>query len=131
MASIMIVDDDKDVAELMGEVLTEAGYQVDIFTHGIDAVNRCVDCRYAMVIADVNMPDIDGLTLLRMIRAQRPKMPYIIMSGDLAPDRSDIVDAADSFHFKLDGPWELTKKVEAILILKGVNAGASQQVIAL
>jgi CheY-like chemotaxis protein len=132
MASIMIVDDDRDVADLIAEVLTAAGDTVDVFTCGMEAVNRSVECRYAMVIADIHMPDLDGLNMLKMIRAQRPNMPYIIMSGAMPPEKdSDIVKSADAFHYKPDGPWNLQRMVEKILILKGVNAGSSQEVIAL
>ena len=130
MATIMLVDDDIDVAEIIGECLSEAGYTVDVFTSGIEALNSCVDCRYAMVIADINMPEIDGLSLLQMIRAQRPHMPYLVMSGGFASMDSEVIRSADSFHYKTDGIVKLLKKVQAILILKGTNAGTSQTLLA-
>lgn len=124
-ATLMLVDDDAQVAEMFGEALTEAGFVVDVFTTGIEALNSCIDCRYAMVIADVNMPDIDGISLLQMIRAQRPNMPYIIISGGGAPSHEVVADA-DAFVQKIDGPFNLVRKVRYVLSVKGTEAGSSQ-----
>jgi len=128
MIKIMLVDDDMDVAQLFSETLTDAGFDVAVFTDGRAALNSCVSIRYALVIADINMPDIDGLSLMQMIRAQRPAMPYIFLSGQRAPDKSQIIQNADAFVLKIDGPRKLISKVIEVLALKGGDAGTSQSV---
>ena len=126
MIRIMLVDDNVEVAQIFAETLIEAGFEVDVFTNGLAALNSCVSIRYAMVIADVNMPDIDGLTLLNMIRAQRPAMPYIFLSGRGAPNNTNIIQNADAFVLKGGGTKELISKVIEVLALKGADAGTSQ-----
>ena len=124
--SIMLVDDDTDVAQMFGEVLTDEGFMVDVFTSGMEALNSSVDCRYALVIADINMPDIDGISLLQMIRAQRPNMPYIVISGAGAPDGNEVIKSADAFVPKTKGPFFLVDTVREVLSRKGTQAGSSQ-----
>ena len=131
MIKIMLVDDNPDVADLFSEILTEAAFSVDVFTTGRAALNSCVSVRYAMVIADINMPDIDGLALLQMIRAQRPLMPYIFVSGRNAPRDENIVQNADAFVLKIDAPRDLTRKVIEVLAAKGQDAGTSQSLAAI
>ncbi len=131
MIKIMLVDDNADVANLFSEILTDAGFSVDVFTTGRAALTSCVSVRYAMVIADINMPDIDGLALLQMIRAQRPSMPYIFISGRNAPRDQSIVQNADAFVLKIDGPRDLAGKVIEVLAAKGRDAGTSQSVAAI
>ena len=126
MIKILLIDDDSDVAEMFGEALTTAGFSVEIFTEGLAALNSCVTCRYALVIADINMPDIDGASLLKMIRAQRPNMPYIFFSGQGAPRNSEIIQEADGFVLKIDGPKKLIGTVIRVLVHNGVDAGTSQ-----
>lgn len=122
----MLVDDNKEVAQMFGETLSEAGFDVDVFTDGVTALNNCVSVRYALVISDINMPDVDGLSFMQMLRAQRPLMPYIFLSGRGAPDNSQIVQNADAFVLKIDGPRNLINRILEVLALKGSDAGTSQ-----
>jgi DNA-binding NtrC family response regulator len=126
MALIALVDDDQDVLDFYTEALQEAGYEVHPFTTGRAAASACVECRYAMIISDVNMPDIDGTELIQLIRAQRPHMPFIFISGDLAHRATHAIMGAERFFLKTDGPDALLRMVESVLCAKGVDAGTSQ-----
>ena len=126
MIKIMLVDDNVEVAEMFGEALTEAGFSVDVFTDALSALNGCVRVRYALVVADISMPGIDGLSMMQMIRAQRPLMPYIFLSGRGAQDDSQVVQNADAFVLKIDGARTLIAKITEVLARKGSDAGTSQ-----
>lgn len=126
MARILVVDDDPDVLQFYAEGLQYAGHEVDAYTNGFAAANRCVECRFALVVSDMQMPEIDGDALMRLIRAQRPRMPFIFISGD--PDRasSGAAQSANQFVPKTAGLSTLIRTVEAVLRAEGVNAGTSQ-----
>ena len=126
MVRVMVVDDNKEVGDLYGEALMAAGFEVDVFCDGIQALNNCVRVRYALVVLDIKMPDIDGLAFMQMLRAQRPLMPYIFISGQAAPGNTRIVQNADAFVLKIDGPRKLVSTVIDVLANKGDNAGTSQ-----
>ena len=130
MVKIMLVDDNKEVAQMFGEALAEAGFDVDVFTNGVTALNHCVSVRYALVVSDINMPDVDGLSFMQMLRAQRPLMPYIFLSGRGAPNNTQIVQNADAFVLKIDGPQNLINRILDVLALKGRDAGTSQSNLA-
>ena len=131
MVKIMLVDDNIEIASLFGEILTDAGFEVDTFTDSLTALNSCVSVRYSLVIADVGMPGIDGMSLIQMIRAQRPGMPYIFLSGRNAPNSGEVIQNADAFILKTAAPRELVGKLVEVLALKGGDAGTSQALTAL
>jgi DNA-binding NtrC family response regulator len=126
MATIALVDDDQDTLHFYTEVLAEAGHEVHPFTTGREGARACVECRYAMVICDVNMPDIDGTQLMQTIRAQRPHMPFIFISGIPAHHFTQAMMGAECFFLKTDKPDALLRMVESVLHVKGVDAGSSQ-----
>lgn len=126
MVKIMLVDDNSEIADLFGEILREGGFDVDVFTDTLTALNSCVTVRYSLVIADINMPGIDGMSLIQMIRAQRPGMPYIFLSGRNAPNSSEVIQNADAFILKTAAPRDLIGTLAHVLALKGDDAGTSQ-----
>lgn len=126
MSRILVVDDDPQVAELYGEALRVFGHEVDVVTDGMTALNNCVRCRYALVVSDINMPDIDGVDLLEMIRAQRPGMPYVYITAHQPTPASIKIWKSDAFVRKQDGVSVLVRKVNEILKDKGSDAGTSQ-----
>ncbi len=123
---LLLVDDDLDVAEMFGEALRVAGFEVDVVTDGMEALNRCVDLRYALVVSDINMPDINGAEMLEMVRAQRPGMPFVYITGDEQPPAWIKPEKADALVRKQEGFAELVRNVREILDRKGTDAGTSQ-----
>ncbi len=81
--SIMIVDDDKNIAAITAEMLSFFGYNVDTYTctnEALDAFRR-QPSRYDLVISDLTMPGMTGLDLSDQIQKIRPGTPIIIMTG--------------------------------------------------
>lgn len=126
MPRILVVDDDPQVAELYGEALRVAGHEVEIVTQGMEALNLCVRSRFALVVSDINMPDIDGVDLLEMIRAQRPGMPYVYITANEMTPASIKIWKADGLVRKQEGVAALIRKVNEVLYEKGTDAGTSQ-----
>lgn len=77
---VAVVDDDYRVLESLEDLLESAGYGVRLFASAkqfLDTAITEVDC----VISDIGMPDADGFALQRIIRAFRPTLPVILITG--------------------------------------------------
>lgn len=77
-AKILVVDDEQPVREVLREILKGAGYAVDCASGGAEALDRARAGTYDLVITDVRMGDMDGLTLLHELNALSPA-PYVII----------------------------------------------------
>lgn len=73
---IMTVDDAASVRQLVSFTLSKEGYDIVEASNGKDAVNKLAGTSVDMVVTDLNMPEMDGIQLIRQIRAN-PKYRYI------------------------------------------------------
>ncbi|HHW77615.1 MAG TPA: response regulator, partial [Xanthomonadaceae bacterium] len=82
--AILIVDDEPDVAELLGELLTGAGHRVDRAASGHQALRRLAQRSYDAILSDLKMPDLDGPGLYRRLRQTHPHLleRLVFISGD-------------------------------------------------
>jgi CheY-like chemotaxis protein len=85
-ASILLVEDEKALAAAVGEALTDAGLKVDHAGDGEEALARVRQKNYDLVICDLKMPRVDGMTLYRAIAAGTPALArrVIFVTGDVA-----------------------------------------------
>lgn len=88
---ILFVDDEETLAEMAGEMLRKLGYDVQIMTSGLDALQlfQASAEQYDLIITDQTMPSISGLDLARSIVALRPGVPIILYSGYSAAISAD------------------------------------------
>lgn len=80
-ASILVVDDEKNILSTMSATLESAGYAVGVSSDGEDALARILGNRYDVVLLDIQMPGMDGMQVLERAREKRPGLIAIIMSG--------------------------------------------------
>ncbi len=78
---IMIVDDDDSVRDTISEILTTKGWKVDAYKTGEHAIRRLREKNYALVLADIKMPGINGMELLEKVREVTPGIPVVMMTG--------------------------------------------------
>src|SRR6185436_17639119 len=83
---ILLVDDDVELAELVGEYLTREGFTLDAETDGTHALDRAISGDYQLTVLDVMLPGVSGFDLLRGIRAAS-QMPVLMLTA-----RGDDVD---------------------------------------
>ena len=83
MKRVFIVDDEPDVVELIETVLELEGYSVSSETNGRQALTRILEDPPDLVILDLMMPDLDGMELLKLLRAQPQGagIPVVIVSA--------------------------------------------------
>ncbi len=78
---VLVVDDEPDIRQLLQEILEDEGYQVAVAQDGESARNAIRDQQPDLVLLDVWMPDIDGITLYKQLLADGNSAPVIVMSG--------------------------------------------------
>ena len=81
MPQILVVDDSADVRELLAVMLESAGYEVAFARDGKEGVERYAALRPALVVADIFMPTMDGLAMIREIRHDFPDARIIAISA--------------------------------------------------
>jgi len=78
---ILVVDDEAGIRELLSKTLAVAEYDVDVAPGGQEALERLHREQYNLLITDLRMPGVDGLTLIREARRFMPQLPIIIITG--------------------------------------------------
>jgi len=81
MATILAVDDDPQVRELLADLLTHAGYEVITAADGKEAIVRFRNQPVEVVVADILMPEQDGLETIQQLHQISPLVPVIAISG--------------------------------------------------
>lgn len=94
-ARIMIVEDYPSMASIMARVLQQTGYEVSCFESAEAALAAFEREHFDLVISDILLPGMDGMELMRTLRALKP-IPGIAISGDLEKD--ECVSAGFATH---------------------------------
>jgi CheY-like chemotaxis protein len=82
MARILLSDDDATVRDLFGRVLAAGGHTVFIAQDGQEALGRAeTSGPFDVLVTDVHMPGIDGITLAKALAAKQPGLKILLMSG--------------------------------------------------
>jgi len=79
---ILIVDDEKDIRQLLYQALTQmGGYRVEVAKDGEEALQKIENSKFDLVLTDMRMPKMDGLQLVKEISKKRPEIATVVMSG--------------------------------------------------
>src|SRR3954451_16337575 len=122
-ARILIVDDEPAVRESVSSSLQFEGYRVAEAADGVTALERVEADRPDLVVLDVLMPRMDGLTTCRRLRALGATMPVLMLTArDMVGDRVTGLDAgADDYLVKRFEREELLARVRALLRRSAMN----------
>jgi len=96
---ILIVDDEPMMADSLRQNLLEEGYDVDAAGNGAEAVETFEHGAHHLVICDLQLPDVDGLELLRHIKDSRPSSEVIVVTGYGSVQRAVEATKAGAFYF--------------------------------
>ncbi|NCO51095.1 MAG: response regulator [Deltaproteobacteria bacterium] len=81
MKKILIVDDEENARIGLSKLLGQEGYQVDAVANGSEALNFLSRGQVSLVITDINMPKMDGLTFLRELKRKYPGTDVIMITA--------------------------------------------------
>lgn len=113
----MVVDDDQDLAEMLGIVLNGVGMEVDLVSRGDEAVEVFKNSQPDLVLLDIMLPGTDGIEVCREIRKQSTRVPIVMLTAK--SDTHDIVKGleagADDYMVKPFKPSELVARIRTRL----------------
>ncbi len=81
MASILIIDDEKSIRNVLRDILQHEGYQVEEAPDGEQGIKLFQSKTFDLVLCDIKMPKMDGMEVLQQIMAVNPEIPVIMISG--------------------------------------------------
>ena len=121
---VLVVDDGSLIRLYYRETLEAAGFQVAEAINGIEALEKVLSGRFDLVIADINMPKMDGVSFLRALRSregQAGAIPALMISSESA-ERDAAAARAAGANFYLVKPVAAPDLVLHVAVLTGVPA---------
>jgi DNA-binding response OmpR family regulator len=114
---ILIIDDDRELCELVAELLSEEGFRIEVSNESARGLERALSGEHSLVVLDVMMPGMNGFEVLRRLRAEGSDIHVLMLTA-----RGDDVDrivgleiGADDYLPKPFNPRELVARIQAIL----------------
>jgi two-component system response regulator FlrC len=110
MARILIADDEAGLREFIGDSLRLDGHEVVEASDGREAVKRLDERAFDLVITDLRMPYLDGMAVLKKVRAEQPEVEVIVLTAHGSVDNAVEAMKAGAFDYlqkPLGGPDEL------------------------
>jgi DNA-binding response OmpR family regulator len=116
--SVLVVDDEPTIAEVVARYLERAGYRTRVASDGVQAIESAATHRPDLVVLDLMLPRLDGLEVMRRLREQdRERIAVILLTAK--GEESDRVIGlrlgADDYVVKPFSPVELVARVDAVL----------------
>jgi DNA-binding response OmpR family regulator len=115
---ILLIEDNRNLSEMVGEYLESRGFGVDYATDGLDGYRLACDNSYDVIVLDLMLPRLDGVELCRRLRAEAKKSTPVLMltARDTLADKVSGLDAgADDYLVKPFAIQELEARVRALI----------------
>jgi len=113
--TVLIVDDSQDLTEVAAEFLRIFDYTVYTASNGVEALERLKTSPVGIVVSDIHMPGMDGLTLMSEIKTRYPGLPVVLITGFSVSEARKIAlnKGADAFVAKPFRMKELKDVIES------------------
>ncbi len=116
MTRLLVIEDDRSVAEYLKQGLAENGYAVDVAKNGLEGRRLATEGDYAVVLLDVMLPGIDGFEVLRAIRDKGGTPVLMLTARDRIEDRvRGLKEGADDYLVKPFAFSELLARIVALM----------------
>jgi len=120
---LLIVDDEIEIGKVVSDLLSSLGFNADSANNGENALQKLRNRKYTFLITDINMPELNGIELIKIVKRETPNINIIAMTGyDKDYAYMDVINVgANDFiikPFKID---ELEAKIKRILIERHVR----------
>jgi PAS domain S-box-containing protein len=120
--SVLIIDDDPDIRESLGDMLVHEGYQVQSVPDGTEALQCVKRERYSAALLDVQLPDLNGLSVMKVMMELDPSLPIIILTGHASEENTigSLVKGAFAYLTKPYNTQELKAVLRRAVNVKGL-----------
>lgn len=128
-AKILIVEDERDIVDLLRYNLKQENFEVDVVRNGADVLPRAVDNPPDLILLDLMLPEVDGLIVCRLLKndPRTKKIPIVMLTAKA--DEQDRVTGlelgADDYITKPFSPREVVLRINAVL--RRLNAGNNDE----
>ncbi|MFZ6005878.1 MAG: response regulator transcription factor [Actinomycetota bacterium] len=130
MASVLVIEDDQRIREVLATALTDSGHAVRTEAKGTDALGAVVDWKPDVVVLDLGLPDIDGTDVLRMLRGVSSVPVIVATARDDEAEVVRVLDAgADDYVVKPYSASQLDARIRAVLRRAGAASGETPSVL--
>ncbi|MEA1983482.1 MAG: response regulator transcription factor [Campylobacterota bacterium] len=121
--AILLLEDDTELGETIQELLEDENYEVTLVEDGNEALEHSYERKYDLYLFDINVPEIDGIELLKSLREANDKTPAIFISAlvDMESISKAFKVGADDYLKKPFFPQELLIRVNAKLTQRNKN----------
>lgn len=120
MERILIVEDSESIREVLAEACRLWGYETKFAENGEEGLEKFRSESFSLIITDIRMPVMDGLTMLKTIKKEDAKMPVIVITGYPTVDSAveSLVHGADHYIVKPINMTDLETKIKKSLYKK-------------
>jgi len=131
--AILIVDDDPDIALVLHDLLGHAGYRVQVAATGAEALARAKAESFAAVLLDLMLPDMDGLSVLTLLKEIDPLLPIIMLTAfvEVAKKHESLTEGAFGYLTKPYDAEELKALIRRAVGVKHLSIEAAATKLAL
>jgi len=114
---LLLVEDDRKIADFVGRGMSEAGFAVDRADNGIDGLHLALSEPYDAAVFDIMLPGMDGLSIIKRMREARVKTPVLVLSAKRSVDDriKGLQTGADDYLTKPFSFSELLARVQALI----------------
>ncbi|SDX54473.1 response regulator transcription factor [Paenibacillus sp. CF384] len=118
---LLIVEDEVHLAEALTQILKKHHYAVDVAHDGREGLDHALSGIYDLVLLDIMLPELDGISVLKALRAEGVPMPVILLTakGEIDDKISGLDHGADDYVAKPFSTGELLARIRAALRRKG------------
>jgi two-component system, NtrC family, response regulator HupR/HoxA len=133
---VLFVDDQKDLLDILGVALEDEPYTCLFATSGIQALEILSQHNVQVIVTDMRMPEMDGLSLLKLVRKQYPNVVRIVLSGHIQiPILLTAINEGNIYKF-ITKPWRMDEDFKPLILeaielydkIAAVNAGQAIEV---
>ncbi|MBD3004263.1 response regulator transcription factor [Streptomyces sp. 5-10] len=129
---VLVVDDESALADLLSMALRYEGWEVRTAGDGAEAIRTTRELRPDVVVLDIMLPDMDGLTVLGRLRRELPDVPVLFLTArDAVEDRiAGLTAGGDDYVTKPFSLEEVVARLRGLLRRSGAAAARSESVLA-
>ncbi|HXF91674.1 MAG TPA: PAS domain S-box protein [Nitrospiraceae bacterium] len=124
--SVLIVDDNPDIRDSLSDMLIHEGYAVESIGHGAEAIRLVKQKRYGAAILDMQLPDLDGLSVLKVLTELDPNLPIVVITahGTMETRSGSLTRGAFAYLTKPYDSGEVKAILRRVFSVKGLEVRA-------